>query len=377
MARKEYLFASESFSEGNSDKLADLIVDTVVDAYLEKDCEAQLDINAFLSKQRVILGGKVVSKQEIDIEPLVRNVIKEVGYTDPIFGFDNSTCAIENYIETIEPSVSELEREYTDNHKLIFGFAVNDSDAYMPLPITLAHTLLRKLTALRKENILNFLYPDCSSQVTIQYDNKGKPKMIDSVIVVTQHNEKMPLKQLREALMEELIKKTIPNSLLDKSTKYLINPAGVMTEGGPAVKTGISGRRTMSDTYGGWCRFGDAPISGKDPYRIERSGNYMLRKIAKNIVAGGTAQKVELQAAYSNGIDKPVTLYVDTFETGKISDDKINKKIIENFDLSPKSIVNELDLLKSKYKNTSCYGHFGRHEADFTWEMIDRINDFK
>ena len=379
MARKEYLFTSESVSEGCPDKIADQISDAIVDAYIEKDLEAKLDISTLVTKQKVIVSGEIKSSADVDIEPILRNLIKEIGYDDASLGFDSSTCDIKNYIQKTTKSnmINNEEDSGIDRQKLIFGFAINDSDAYMPLTITLAHSLVKKLSQLRKSKELNFLKPDSRCQITLQYDSKGKPKKLHSVVISTQHNKNISVKELREVLMETLIKKTIPNSLLDNTSKIFINPNGAFIDGGPLIEVGVSGRKTIVDTYGSWSKYGGGSLSGKDPSKVDRAASYMLRKIAKNLVAAGITQKVELQAAYAPNISKPIALYVDSFGTGKISDDKINKKVVETFDLNPLSIVKELELLKPKYQKTACYGHFGRHDENFTWEMIDKINNLK
>jgi len=247
----------------------------------------------------------------------------------------------------------------------------------MPLTITLAHTLMRKIDQLRKNKQLDFLLPDAKCLVTLQYDGKGKPRKVDSIILSAQHKENCPIKDVREAIIEELIKKTIPNSLLDKTSQIIVNSDGEFINGGPAFEVGMSGRKSITDTYGSWCRYNDETLSGKDPLKVERAGSYMLRKIAKNIVASGAASKIEIQAIYSSGINDPISIYIDSFGTGKISDDKIGKRIIESFNLNPESIVKELELLKPKYRKTSCYGHFGKHEESFTWVMIDKVDEFK
>lgn len=375
MARKEYLFTSESVSEGHPDKIADQIADAVVDAYLEKEPESRVNITACITPKTVILGGKAQSKAVIDYEMIIRELLKDIGYNDPSLGLDYASCGVEDRI--VKMDKGEKFDSNNDGIKMIFGYAINDSDAFMPLTITLAHTIMRKLTQLRKDKKLHFLRPDAKCQITIQYDSKGKPKRMSSIILNTQHSEKIALEELRGALREDLIYKTIPNSLIDNNTDIYINPGGKYFVSDISTGMGVSGRNTAIDTYGGWSRYSDEPLSGKDPYNVERAVSYMLRKIAKNFVASGIVQKIELQTSYASGINKPVALYVDSFGTGKISDDKINKKIYEKFDLSPQSIVKELELDKTKYQKTACYGHFGRHEPSFTWEMIDKINDLK
>ncbi len=376
MARKEYLFTSESVSEGHPDKVADQIADAVVDAYLEKDPTSRVNIAACVTQKKIVLGGKVQSKAIVDYELIIRELLKNIGYNDIALGLDYTKCSVENYITNMN-EINQPFDSTTDGIKMIFGYAINDSDAFMPLTITLAHTIMRKLTQLRKDKKMSFLRPDAKCQITIQYDSKGKPKRMDSLILNTQHSEKITLDELKEALIEDLIYKTIPNSLIDKNTEIHINPGGKYFVSDISYGMGISGRKTAIDTYGGWSRYTDEPLSGKDPYNVERAASYMLRKIAKNFVAAGIVQKIELQTSYSSGIKGPVALYVDSFGTGKISDDKINKKIYEKFNLDPKSIVKELELIKSDYQKTACYGHFGRHEPSFTWEMIDKINDLK
>ncbi|MFW5799410.1 MAG: methionine adenosyltransferase, partial [Spirochaetota bacterium] len=313
MARKEYLFTSESYAEGEPDKLADIISDSIVDAYLDKDKESKIDVSTFLTKNKIIVGGDIKSKADVNIDNIIKDTLKEIGYNDISLGMDYANCEIEDYIKrNSADSITDFDNNGVDKQNILFGYAINDSDAYMPLTLTLAHTLVKKLTSLRKEGRLSFLLPDAKCQITLQYDSKGKPKRLDSVLIMAQHKKEVNIKEIREAIIEELIKKNIPNSLIDKSSKFYINPTGDYNEAGPLISVGISGRKTAMDTYDSWCRFTDMSISGKDPLNVSRSGTYMLRKICKNLVAGGMAQKIEIQLAYIPGMPNPVTLFVES-----------------------------------------------------------------
>ncbi len=375
MARKEYYFTSESISEGHPDKICDQIVENLIDFYIDEEPKSRIDINCIILDKKIILAGEIRTDAKINIEERVKNIISNVEIEQKFKEMDFSAFKIDNQIQ-MKP-LKELTRENViEEERIITGFAINDSDVYMPITLTLAHSLIIRLNKLRKEQRLS-IRPNAKSQITIQYDSKGKPKRIDSIAINTQSSNNPDMDEFRYAVNEEVINKTIPQSLIDKSTKIYVNSTNVGDDKYIDSIIGISGRRTIIDTYGSWARFGGDNIAGKDPYKVERCTAYMLRKIAKNFVASGIAQRLEIQTAYTRGLPTPVILYVDSFGTGKISDDKINKKIKEVFDLNPMSIVEELDMLKPIYHKTSCYGHFGRNDPDFTWEMIDKINELK
>jgi S-adenosylmethionine synthetase len=375
MARKEYFFSSESVSDGNPDKICDQIVENIVDVYIEKEPKSRININCIMVDKRFMLGGVIESNANINIVEEVLKIIKSIK-TNQNLNIDYPSYVIDNHIISKPLDKNPTPENVIEEEKIITGFAINDSDVFMPITLTLAHSLVIKLNKLRREKKLNLL-PDAKSQVTIQYDSKGKPKRIDSIVINTQHQDNLDIKEFKEAVTEEVVKKTIPQSLFDKSTRIYVNSGGQIIDGLKGSVMGISGRKTVIDTYGSWARFGGESITGKDPYKVERCCSYMLRKIAKNFVAGGIAQRLEIQTAYAPGIAQPIILYVDSFGTGKISDDKINKKIQEVFNLNPLSIVEELELLNPIYHKTSCYGHFGRNDPSFTWEMIDKIDELK
>ncbi len=376
MARKEYYFSSESLSDGSPDKICDCVVENILDEYLKKDPKVSMNINSIILGSKMILGGEIKSEEKIDVENIARSTLSGIDPNQNDKKNDYSKYAIENQI-TFSKRTQERDREnVVEEEKIITGFAVDDSDTFMPITLTLAHSIIRKLNNVRKENALPIL-PDAKVQITIQYDTKGKPKRVDSVVVNTQHKENINIEELRYAITNNVVYKTIPNTLIDKDTDVYVNTLGEVTNRLNGSVMGMSGRRTVMDTYGSWARSGGDSIAGKDPHKIERCVSYMLRKAAKNVVASMLASKIEVQAAYAPGIEKPISLYIDTFGTGKLSDDKITKKIKEIFDLNPLSIVNELNLLRPIYHNTACYGHFGKNSPDFTWEMIDKMDALK
>lgn len=374
------LFTSESVTEGHPDKLCDYIADSVLDSYLEKDKEARVACEVLASKGEIYITGEITSTVKVDIESIARNTIKEIGYFGQETDLDYKTCKI--YINTSEqsPDIAQgvnnsledkagenLQSEGAGDQGLMFGFACDETEELMPLPISLAHKLAKRLTEVRKQNIINYLGADGKVQVTVEYED-DKPIRIDTIVVSTQHKEGFSLDTIKEDIKEKVINAVIPNELLDEKTKYFINPTGRFVIGGPLGDSGLTGRKIIVDTYGGYSRHGGGAFSGKDPSKVDRSATYMARHIAKNIVANGYARKCEIQLAYSIGVAKPVSIYVDTFGTNTIPEEEIINKINAKFDLTPRGIINYLDLKKPIYKQTTNFGHFGKKEL--AWERI-------
>ena len=376
------LFTSESVTEGHPDKLCDYISDSVLDAFLELDPESRVACECVAGKGEVYVTGEITSSANIDIEEVARNAIKEIGYTNEKTDIDYKTCKIRINIskqsldiakginQSIETKKGVLKSIGAGDQGLMFGYACNETEELMPLPILLAHNLAHKLAEVRKERILKNIRPDGKVQVTVEYDD-NKPIRIDTIVISTQHTEDANIDELKKNIMKYVINRTIPQNLLDENTKYYINPTGRFVIGGPLGDSGLTGRKIIVDTYGGYSRHGGGAFSGKDPSKVDRSASYMARHIAKNVVANGYAEKCEVQLAYAIGIAKPVSIYVDTFQTNTISEEKIIKKIENNFDLTPTGIINYLDLKKPIYKKTTNYGHFGK--KDLTWEKIIKM----
>ena len=376
------LFTSESVTEGHPDKLCDYISDSVLDAFLELDPESRVACECVAGKGEIYVTGEITSSANIDIEELARNAIKEIGYTNEKTDIDYKTCKIRINIskqsldiakginQSIETKKGVLKSIGAGDQGLMFGYACNETEELMPLPILLAHNLAHKLAEVRKERILKNIRPDGKVQVTVEYDD-NQPIRIDTIVISTQHTEDENIDELKKNIMKYVINRTIPQNLLDENTKYYINPTGRFVIGGPLGDSGLTGRKIIVDTYGGYSRHGGGAFSGKDPSKVDRSASYMARHIAKNVVANGYAGKCEVQLAYAIGIAKPVSIYVDTFQTNTISEEKIIKKIENNFDLTPTGIINYLDLKKPIYKKTTNYGHFGK--KDLTWEKIIKM----
>lgn len=377
------LFTSESVTEGHPDKLCDYISDSILDEYLKQDSTSRVACETVASKGLILVTGEITSKGEVDIEAVVRNAIKEIGYDNSKTDIDYKTCEIliniskqSNDIalgvdKSLETKTGEdIVSEGAGDQGLMFGYACDETKCFMPLPIYLAHKLSKRLTEVRKQGVINYLRPDGKVQVTVEYEN-GNPIRVDTVIVSTQHIEEIEQDKLKEDIMQEVIKEVIPSDLLDDNTKYFINPTGRFVIGGPLGDAGLTGRKIIVDTYGGYSRHGGGAFSGKDYTKVDRSASYMARFLAKNIVANGYSKKCEIQLAYAIGIAKPVSVYVDTFGTGIISDEEIVQKIQEKFDLTPRGIINTLNLDKPIYKQTSNYGHFG--EKDLPWEKVINI----
>ena len=374
------LFTSESVTEGHPDKLCDYISDSILDSYLKKDKNARVACETVAGKGEIYITGEITSTANVDIEKVVRNTIKEVGYENSEYDIDYRTCSIKINLSKQSPDIAQgvdksledkegenIESEGAGDQGIMFGYACNETEELMPLPITLAHKLAKRLAQVRKENIINYLKPDGKVQVTVEYDDE-LPKRVDTIVISTQHLPEVDIQNLKKDVIEKVIKPTVPNKLLDNNTKYFINPTGRFVIGGPLGDSGLTGRKIIVDTYGGFARHGGGAFSGKDATKVDRSASYMARFIAKNIVANGYAKRCEIQLAYSIGVAKPVAIYVNTFGTNTISEEEIVNKINNRFDLTPRGIINYLDLQKPIYRLTTNYGHFGKE--NLTWEKI-------
>ncbi len=379
MAGGNFLFTSESVTEGHPDKLADQISDGVLDAVLKNDKNGRVACETFVSVGLVIVGGEITTRTYVDIHGLVKKIVQEVGYTEPEHGFTYNTCAILNTIGSQSPDIAQgVNTGGAGDQGLMSGYACRETKELMPMPIMLAHKLVRKLAEVRKKKVLNFLGPDGKSQVTIEYVN-GQPKRVDTVVVSTQHSADVLdrtgrhiTKKAIDEIIEAVVLPVIPHKMLDNKTKYYVNPTGKFVIGGPQSDTGMTGRKIIVDTYGGMASHGGGAFSGKDPTKVDRSASYMARYIAKNIVASGLADKCTIQLAYAIGVAKPVSLMVFTDGTCKVPEKRIVQLIHRNFDLTPRGIIKELNLLRPIYRLTAAYGHFGRHEKEFTWERTDK-----
>lgn len=377
------LFTSESVTEGHPDKLCDYISDSILDSYLEKDENARVACETVAGKGEIFITGEITSVAEVDIEKIVRQAIKEVGYDNSKLDMDYRTCKITISLSKQSPDIAlgvdksletktgeELDSEGAGDQGIMFGFACDETKELMPLPISLAHKLAKRLSEVRKKGIIDYLRPDGKVQVTVEYED-NKPIRIDTIVVSTQHKEDVNLEILKKDIKEKVIKQVVPKKLLDEKTKYFINPTGRFVIGGPLGDSGLTGRKIIVDTYGGYARHGGGAFSGKDATKVDRSAAYMARFLAKNIVANGYARKCEIQFSYAIGVAKPVSIYVDTFGTNTISEDEIICKIENKFDLTPRGIINYLELKKPIYKKTTNYGHFGKE--DLNWEKIIKL----
>jgi S-adenosylmethionine synthetase len=374
MPNYRHLFTSESVTEGHPDKIADQISDAILDAVMAEDPLGRVACETLVTTGLAMISGEITTKTYVDFPSIVRNTIREIGYTRAKYGFDSETCAVISSIDPQSPDIAQgVDTGGAGDQGLMFGFACRETTELMPLPIMLAHKLVRRLTEVRKANELDFLRPDGKSQVTIEYDGK-RPVRASAIVISTQHSPNVSNRDLRDAVIEKIIKPVIPAELLDKDTVFHINPTGRFVIGGPQGDTGLTGRKIIVDTYGGRGRHGGGCFSGKDPTKVDRSACYMARYIAKNIVASGIADEVEVQLAYAIGVAEPVSVYVDTFGTGRIDQAKLVQLVREHFQMTPRSIIESLKLRRPIFKKTAAYGHFGRTEPEFTWEATDKAD---
>lgn len=379
---ESHLFTSESVSEGHPDKMSDQISDAILDALLAEDKNSRVACETMVKTGMVIVAGEITTEAYVDVESIVRDVVNDIGYNHSESGFDSHTCAVLNGIGAQSPDIA-MGVDESDDHEqgagdqgLMFGYASNETEVLMPAPIHYSHLLVKRQAEVRKNGTLPWLEPDAKSQLTFRYED-GKPVGIDAVVLSTQHRDSINLKDLREAVLQEIIKPVLPDEWIDENTKYFINPTGRFVIGGPQGDCGLTGRKIIVDTYGGMARHGGGAFSGKDPSKVDRSAAYLARYIAKNIVAAGIADRCEVQLSYAIGVAEPTSISVDTFGTGKIPNAKITELVREHFELRPKGLIEMLDLLRPIYRKTAAYGHFGREDAEFTWEKTDKADALK
>ena len=374
--RNNFIFTSESVSEGHPDKVADQVSDAVLDELLKQDPKSRVAVETMVKTGMVVLAGEVTTNAWVDTEELVRRVVREIGYDDPAIGFDWQSCAVLSAIGKQSSDIA-MGVDESDNHEqgagdqgLMFGYATDETDVLMPAPITYSHRLVQRQAEVRKNKVLPWLRPDAKSQVTLRYEN-DKPVAVDAVVLSTQHSPEISQKDIREAVMEEIILHVLPKEWLHKDTKYFINPTGQFVIGGPVGDCGLTGRKIIVDTYGGMARHGGGAFSGKDPSKVDRSAAYMARYVAKNMVAAGLANRCEVQVSYAIGVAEPTSVAIDTFGTAKIPEDRLSQLVREHFDMRPKGLITMLNLLRPIYRETAAYGHFGRTEDSFSWEKTD------
>ncbi|EMI9089977.1 MULTISPECIES: methionine adenosyltransferase [Bacillus] len=394
MTKKRHLFTSESVTEGHPDKICDQISDSILDAILSKDANARVACETTVTTGLVLVAGEITTSTYVDIPKIVRETIQGIGYTRAKYGFDAETCAVLTSIDEqsadiamgVDQALEAREGQMTDaeieaigagDQGLMFGFACNETQELMPLPISLAHKLARRLTEVRKDDTLSYLRPDGKTQVTVEYDENGKPVRVDTIVISTQHHPDVTWEEIDRDLKEHVIKAVVPAELMDGETKFFINPTGRFVIGGPQGDAGLTGRKIIVDTYGGYARHGGGAFSGKDATKVDRSAAYAARYVAKNIIAAGLADKAEVQLAYAIGVAQPVSISVDTFGTGKVSEDVLVELVRNNFDLRPAGIIKMLDLRRPIYKQTAAYGHFGRTDVDLSWERTDKAATLK
>jgi S-adenosylmethionine synthetase len=368
----KYIFTSESVTEGHPDKVADQVSDAILDAVLIDDPAGRVACETLVTTGICIVAGEITTKTYVDVPKLVRGVIQHIGYTDASMGFDSKTCAVVNMIQAQSPDIAMgVDTGGAGDQGLMFGYACDETEELMPLPIMMAHKLSRRLSEARREGILPYLRPDGKSQVSVEYVD-GKPKRINAIVVSTQHDDDVTTEALREDVRKQIIDAVIPSNMVDSQTQFHINPTGRFVIGGPHGDTGLTGRKIIVDTYGGMGRHGGGAFSGKDPTKVDRSACYMARYVAKNLVAAGLASRVEVQLAYAIGVAEPVSVMVNTFGTGKVEDSRLAEIVVENFSLTPAGMIQHLNLRRPVYRKTAAFGHFGRTEESFTWEKTDK-----
>ncbi len=375
-----YLFTSESVSEGHPDKVSDAISDGILDAIYAQDPYARVACETFVTTGLVLVGGEITTSAYIEVPDVVRKTVQSIGYTHADYKFDSESCSVLNAIHSQSPDIAMgVDKGGAGDQGMMFGYACDQTPELMPMPIMYAHKLVKKLADIRKKNnnLMPYLRPDAKSQVTIEYDNNNKPIRVDTVVISTQHDADAKQKKIKEDVIENVIKKVIPEKYLDKKTKYFVNPTGRFEIGGPHGDSGLTGRKIIVDTYGGWAPHGGGAFSGKDPSKVDRSAAYAARYVAKNIVGAKLAKECLVQIAYAIGVAKPVSVYIDTHGTGVIPDKEISKMISKEVDLTPKGIIDKLQLRRPIYQKTASYGHFGRKEKEFTWEQVDLVPKFK
>jgi S-adenosylmethionine synthetase len=378
MSRKgRYLFTSESVTEGHPDKIADQISDSVLDAILAQDPGSRVACETLVTTGIAMIAGEITTKASVDYQKVVRDAIKDVGYTRAKYGFDSETCAVLSSIHEQSPDIAQgVDPGGAGDQGLMFGYACTETDELMPLPIMLAHRLVKGLSCARRDGVLDYLRPDGKSQVSVEYDN-GRPVRVDTVVVSTQHSSLVSNETLRDDITEKIVNRVIPEGMRDKNTRILINPTGRFVVGGPHGDAGVTGRKIIVDTYGGAAPHGGGAFSGKDPTKVDRSACYMARYVAKNVVASGLAERCMVQLAYAIGVAEPVSVLIDTFGTGQVAEEKISDAVRQNFKLTPKGIIETLDLRRPIYRKTAAFGHFGRTEPEFTWERTDKAEALK